>query len=286
MDQTAPVFDLHCPPDWTGIIIAAPHSGRYFPDWFLREAILPLHLLRSSEDPWLDLLIAGAARHGAAVLTARVSRAVVDLNRADSDLDPLLIQGLPRRVTDARVASGLGVIPRVVSRGRAIFPPLHRIPRPEAQARLAALWQPYHATLAALMARGRAQFGRAILLDIHSMPHEAVASQPPPMPQVVLGNRYGASATAEISDTVAEILHEQGFTLRHNNPFAGAHILSAHGLPRIGQHAIQLEFDRNLYLQADGLTPSDGYDDFARRLDAALAGIIARLAPSQRLAAE
>jgi|GEM_PF-5067064 len=158
----------------------------------LAASPLDLLTLRSSEDAFIEQLLASAPTHGAPLLAARLPRAWVDLNRATDDLDPALIEGVRSHRLDPRVASGLGVIPRVVAAGRAIY--CAKISRAEAEARIDAVWRPYHARLGTLIAEAHAAFGMALLLDVHSMPHEVVASLPRPAPQVVLGDRYGASA--------------------------------------------------------------------------------------------
>ena len=115
------LFDLARPDRWTGgVIFASPHSGRDYPDWFLAESRLTPFELRSSEDAFVDRLIAPAVAAGAVTLTARVPRCVVDLNRGADELDPAAIEGTPSRRADPRIQSGLGVIPRVVAQGRAI----------------------------------------------------------------------------------------------------------------------------------------------------------------------
>jgi N-formylglutamate amidohydrolase len=37
---------------------------------------------------------------------------------------------------------------------------------------------------------------------------------------------------------------------RENSPYAGGHIVERHGAPSRGVHAVQLELDRSLYLDA------------------------------------
>ncbi|MFI0395781.1 N-formylglutamate amidohydrolase [Paracoccus jiaweipingae] len=279
MDHPPPIFDLTVPDDWTGIILGSPHSGRDFPDDFLAGTALPRHLLRSSEDALLDHLAAAAPGLGMALLTARVSRSVVDLNRAESELDPNLVDGVPRRPLGMRVQAGLGVLPRIVGAGRPIHPAGFRLTRDQAQDRLARYWHPYHRALAGLMDRARARFGTALLIDLHSMPHEALAQTRPPLPDVVIGNRHGLSAAARFSDAVQTALESQGFRAARNTPFSGAHIASAHGDPRRGRHVIQLEFDRRLYLDDSGLQPGPGYAGFAARLNGFFAALRA-IAPA------
>ncbi|WP_134725104.1 N-formylglutamate amidohydrolase [Paracoccus luteus] len=275
MTDPAPApFTLSRPDRWAGgVIFASPHSGRDYPDWFLAESGLDAHQLRSSEDAFVDRLIAPAVGAGGVVLAARMPRCMVDLNRAVDELDPLAVAGAPPRPPSPRIQSGLGVIPRVVGQGR----PIRRAPlsRDEAMRRLDAYWRPYHAALGALMAEAARRFGRAVLIDVHSMPHEALAHLPGPRPQIVIGDRNGMSAAPGITAAVAAVLSGAGFAIRHNSPFAGAYVASAYGRPAQGRHVVQIEIDRALYMDESRIAPHAGYDAFAARFGA----VVARLAP-------
>lgn len=288
MDPSNPIFDLIVPDNWNGIILASPHSGRDFPDDFLPSTVLDRKTLRSSEDALLDLLAADAPALGMALLTARISRSVVDLNRAESELDPRLVKDIPRRPLGIRVQAGLGVLPRVVGASQHIYPPDFRISRDQANARLARYWHPYHRALTDLMNRACAAFGTALLVDLHSMPHEALAQVRHPLPHVVIGNRHGLSAAARFSDAIQLALEAQSFRVARNTPFSGAYIASTHGDPRRGRHVIQLEFDRRIYLDDSGLQPGFGYKAFQDRLNGFFVALTA-IAPAmtqRRIAAE
>lgn len=266
-------FRLERPARWRGgVIVASPHSGRDYPGWFLAESVLDPLALRSSEDAFVDLLIAPAVAAGAVTLSALVPRAVVDLNRAADEFDPAAISGVASPRISARVMSGLGVIPRVVAQGRAIR--RGKLPVAEAQARVAALWHPYHAALAALMDEAVARFGRAILIDAHSMPREALAHLDAPAPDIVLGDLNGRSAEPAVTEAVAAALSDAGLSVRRNSPFAGAHIAEQHGAPSRGRHVVQIEIDRSLYMDECAVRPHGGYDGFAARF----AGVLSELA--------
>ncbi|MTH66598.1 N-formylglutamate amidohydrolase [Paracoccus shanxieyensis] len=266
-------FDLLRPAEWLGgVIIASPHSGRCYPDWFLAETRLDMQNLRSSEDAFVDRLITPALDHGAVTLTSRVPRSVVDLNRAPDEMDPLVVSGAMPRVMSPRIMAGLGVIPRVVSQGRAIHD--RPIAREEADQRIARLWHPYHQALSQLIDQAVASFGGAILIDMHSMPRDALAHLPRPRPDFVLGDRNGISASPRISAGVADAVTAEGFRLRRNSPFAGAYITAAYGKPRSNVHVVQLEMDRSLYMDERRIEPRADFDAFAERFT----GIVARLA--------
>ncbi|MDS9466877.1 N-formylglutamate amidohydrolase [Paracoccus sp. MBLB3053] len=275
LDQTT--FDLLRPEAWQGgVIFASPHSGRCYPEWFLAESRLDSHLLRSSEDAFVDRLIAPALDHGAVVLTARVPRCVVDLNRGPDEIDPLVVAGAVPRVMSPRIMAGLGVIPRVVSQGRVIHD--RPIAREEADHRIARLWHPYHQALSALIDEAIGRFGGAVLIDVHSMPRDALSHLPRPRPDFVLGDRNGVSAAPKITAAVVDAVGAEGFRLRKNSPFAGAYITAAYGKPTRNVHVIQLEMDRSLYMDEQKIVPRPDFGVFAERFGR-IVGKLSRLRP-------
>ena len=187
----------------TPVIFASPHSGRDYPAAFLDQTLLDARLIRSSEDAFVDQLFDAAPLYGAPLLVAQVPRAYLDLNRAPDELDPALIDGIARPPHNPRVSSGLGVIPRVVANGRPIY--RGKLSLAEARHRIATVWHPYHNALRQLIDENQAQFGQAILIDCHSMPHEAIEAHARPghvRPDVVLGDRFGAAAGREVIDCI------------------------------------------------------------------------------------
>jgi N-formylglutamate deformylase len=241
-------------------VFASPHSGSDYPDRFLRESILDNHCIRSSEDAFVDQLFSVAPLYGAPLLTAKKPRAYLDLNRSPEELDPALIEGVARRGQNPRVASGLGVIPRVVAGGRAIY--RGKIPIAEAHRRIADYWKPYHSALQGLLDSAHQQFGHAILVDCHSMPHEALETVPRRsghLPDVVLGDRFGAAASGEIVDRIEAAFARAGLRVARNAPFAGAYITQAYGRPSRNQHAVQVEIDRSLYMDEEAIRPNENF---------------------------
>src|SRR3569833_3528298 len=175
-------------------IFASPHSGRIYPASLIAASRLDPLTLRRSEDAFVDELFEGVAAFGAPLICARFPRAYCDVNRAPGELDAGMFSG-PLGVTvdspSARVAAGLGVIPRIVRDGAEIY--ARKLDPIEAAARLRLLYRPYHAALSALVAETRSRFGIAIVVDCHSMP-SALS-----VPDVVLGDRHGAAAPAPLS---------------------------------------------------------------------------------------
>jgi len=272
----ATAYTLSLPADRsTSVVFSSPHSGRDYPADFLARSVLDTRAIRSSEDAFVDRLFSAAPLFGAPLLAAHAPRAFIDLNRAADEMDPAVVEGVPRPAHNPRVNSGLGVIPRVVANGRAIY--RGRIPKAEAEDRIARHWRPYHARLGALIEESLGLYGEAILIDCHSMPHEAIESVSMARagrPEVVLGDRFGAAAAPWVVDPVEQAFRDAGFRVARNAPFAGAYITQAYGRPSRGVHAIQVEIDRALYLDEAGMRPGPGFET----LKAALTGVIAQIA--------
>lgn len=287
MSQKA--YIVHRPLDRnTCVVFASPHSGRDYQSSFMRQSVLDKHAIRSSEDAFVDVLFGSAPRHGAPLVTAGMPRAYVDVNRSEDELDPALIQGVRRSGHNPRVASGLGVVPRVVANGKAIYS--GKITRAEAQRRIDTYWRPYHAAVRSELDQAKEVFGQAILLDCHSMPHEAmdsVAQTGAPRPDVVLGDRFGAAASELIVGLVEDAFLAAGLTVTRNTPFAGAYVTQHYGRPSSGVHAIQIEIDRSLYMDERQIRPHAGFEPFCKLIDGVIEDIARLGRPLEKsLAAE
>ncbi|MDH3264660.1 MAG: N-formylglutamate amidohydrolase [Paracoccaceae bacterium] len=259
----------------TSVVFSSPHSGRDYPAAFLKASMLDEWSIRSSEDAFVDELFGAAPEFGAPLLAATTPRAFIDVNRSAEELDPALVEGAPRSAHNPRISSGLGVIPRVVANGRVIY--RGKISRADADARIAAHWQPYHATLRGLVEEALAAFGEAILIDCHSMPHEAIEQVSAPgarRPDVVLGDRFGAAAAVEVVERIEAAFAGAGLRVARNAPFAGAYIAQAYGRPSRGTHVVQVEIDRALYMDERTVAPGPDFEAFR----ALMTSVVAELA--------
>ena len=256
--QVEPPFVLIEPLRRTApIIFASPHSGRRYPPELLADARVSLISLRRSEDAYVDELFAGAAAHGAAVLSATIARAYVDLNRDPAELDPEMFDERPPHsayATSARVQAGLGAIPRISGDGQNIY--RRKLSLDEAERRIAAVHRPYHALLESLIAETKAQFGCAVLVDCHSMPSNARGAH---APDIVLGDRFGASCHPSVTALAEATLRRLGYRVARNTPFAGGHTTQTYGRPGARVHALQIEINRALYVDERTLERTSGY---------------------------
>jgi N-formylglutamate amidohydrolase len=268
-------FDLFLPKAQTvPFVFSSPHSGCDYQTTFRGKSRLDALTLRSSEDAYVDQLFVDAPAYGAPLLAAQAPRAFLDLNRAPDELDPALIEDVAHMPHNPRINSGLGVVPRVVAGGRTIYS--GRIKRAEAEDRLKTYWHPYHLQLRKLMFETTQAFGKAVLVDCHSMPHEAIESHSRPntiCPDVVLGDRFGAAAAYDVVATLEAAFTDAGLRVARNTPFAGAYITQAYGRPTRGQHVVQVEIDRALYMDEARVKPRADFAEF----QALISGVIAQI---------
>jgi N-formylglutamate deformylase len=92
-------------------------------------------------------------------------------------------------------------------------------------------------------------------------------------PDVVLGDRFGAAASGDVMDRVEAAFQAAGFVVTRNTPFAGAYITQAYGRPSRGQHAVQVEIDRSIYMSERLIRPSAQFEDVKARLRTVIAEI-------------
>ena len=261
-------------------VFASPHSGRCYPAALTAASRLDSLMLRRSEDAFVDELFAGVVELGAPLLAAEFPRVFLDVNRGMGELDAAMFAA-PLNVTvdlpSARVAAGLGVIPRIVRDGAEIY--RGKLRPDEADLRLEKFYRPYHGALAALAEETHARFGVAVVVDCHSMPSALGA------PDIVLGDRYGASAAPSLSRLAEASFVREGFSVGRNAPYAGGHTTALYGRTSRGGHALQIEVNRGLYLDEDRITRRESFESVKLRLTATLTRLI-RISPAELLPAD
>jgi N-formylglutamate amidohydrolase len=242
------------------VLLSVPHAGRDYPDWLLALAAGGRDSLSSLEDPLVDELAWRAIRRGAGAVIARAPRAAVDCNRAEDEIDPMVIESPPIPKLSPRARGGLGIIPgRTAAHG-----PLWRrsIEAAQLEERLDQAHRPYHELLSLELERLVERFGCALLLDCHSMP-----PLPRGGPTIIIGDRHGRTADHWLTCEAVRVIASAGYRPGVNEPFAGGHVIERHGARERGIQALQIEIDRRCYLR-DGLhEPGPGFDRCARLVE-------------------
>jgi N-formylglutamate amidohydrolase len=250
------------------VLVAVPHAGRAYPPQVTARMRDPLAAQLRLEDRLVDRLgrmIAQAT--GAGLLVAHAPRALLDLNRAEDDIDWDMVEGgRPEGVaslaasggpgSNRRARSGLGLVPRRLPGSGEIW--RGRLPRAELAARIAGIHRAYHAFLADELARMRKVWGAALLIDLHSMPPLRPAEGEERAPRIVLGDRFGVSCHHGLIGAALRHLDAQSCEAAQNRPYSGGYVLDRHGAPDKGIHAMQVEVCRATYLDHRLAEPGEG----------------------------
>ncbi len=262
----------------TPLVVEVPHAGLSVPPHFATALLAPARSIARDADLFVDELYAAAVHEGATVLISRVSRYVVDLNRAETDVDAETVAGGPSAPRAPR-----GVVWRLTTDNeRCLAAPLSR---EELEARLAELHRPYHAALAEIIKGKLERFGVCVVLAAHSMPSvgrsgngdtEVVRAD------VVPGTQGRTTAADSFIDRVERHAHASGFTVRHDEPYKGGFTTRQWGRPSQRIHAIQVELARRLYMDEVHLRRGPGFGQMqafcrglARELGRAALGLAA-----------
>lgn len=256
-----PAFSRHGAADTprSPLVISVCHAGRDYPGHVLSRARIPMRELMLLEDRLADLLVAPLIARGEAALIARVPRALIDLNRDERDIDRRMLRDAPRDlpfIESQKQRGGLGLFPRSLPRSGEIWRGTWAWE--EMNARIAGVHAPYHSALGAMMDAAVRAFGVALLVDIHSMPPLAPAPGASAAVEMVVGDRFGASADARFSSLAQASLAGRGHEVALNHPYSGFHLLERHGRPALGRHALQIEVSRALYLDSALESPGTG----------------------------
>ncbi|HEX5661121.1 MAG TPA: N-formylglutamate amidohydrolase [Polyangiales bacterium] len=250
----------------TPVLVEVPHAGLSIPEP-LRDDILAGEDTRKRDaDLYVDELFAQAPTQGAALLSARVSRYVVDLNRSPDDFE---LGG-----DEGRIAQPRGVVWKVTTDGRpALRSPLDAT---AVGRRIELYHTPYHSRLREEVERTKEQFGYVVLIAGHSMPSAVRrgARDIERRADIVPGSLGGSSCDPRVLELVEQHFRAAGLSVRHDDPYRGGFTTGHYGRPALGQHAIQIEINRALYM--DELSCVRKSENFAR-LQQLLGELVARL---------
>jgi N-formylglutamate deformylase len=227
----------------TPVVVSVPHAG--VATHGFEDTMSPELDVRCDADLHVDRLYRIGQDDAPEVnVAARLSRFVCDLNRDPDDVSP----GAVPEHAAPRNADGRGFIWAVTTAGA---PALARPLTLEEWRARTAIHATYHDAIMQALARARARFGFAVLVDGHSMPSRGRAGHKDPghdRADVVPGDRDGTSCSPTLSRLVGEHFSSRGYRVAFNEPYKGGYITAHHGRPTEHVHAIQLELRRDLYM--------------------------------------
>jgi N-formylglutamate amidohydrolase len=229
-------FDLR--PGRGPLLISAPHVGTQLPA-NLAARLTDAGRSLVDTDWYADRLYPFARELEATVLRARWSRYAVDLNR-----DPSGASLYPGATTT-------GFIPTETFEGEPLYAAGDEPGEDEVAARRARYFDPYHAELAAQLARIRAEHGRVLLLDAHSIWGTLPRLFEGELPVVNFGTNSGRSCDPVLVESARAAVAASPYSVVVDGRFKGGYITRHYGDPARGVQALQIEINQHAYL-ADG----------------------------------
>ena len=235
--NTEPVFRYR--PGTVPVLMSIPHVGTDLPV-DLAAQLTPEARLLPDTDWHLDKLYDFAEELGIATIQARYSRYVIDLNRAP-DGKPLYAG-----------SDNTELVPTTTFAEHPIYEGDTIPGEEEVDRRRTTYWQPYHDRIGAELDALRAQHGRAVLFDCHSIRSRVSRFFDGQLPDFNLGTADGNSCDLDLRETLAKVLIEQSdYTLAIDGRFKGGYITRHYGDPGNDIHAFQMELSQATYMDED-----------------------------------
>lgn len=260
------------------LVCDSPHSGAIYPQDF--RSCLPISVLRSGEDAYIDELWRAIPMAGGSLLAANFPRSYIDPNREIDDIDlGMLAEPWTTRVQPTeKTRLGHGLIWKV-ARGEPMYD--RKLEVAEVENRIATYHQPYHAELGRRIDQMHERFGGVWHLNLHSMPANSYEileiESDHPLADFVLGDRDGVTCDPALVFTIEEFLVGRGYTVARNDPFKGVALIARLGRPDENRHSLQIEVNRKLYMDEETYEKSAGFDalqESLSQLSARVAGFV------------
>jgi len=221
------------------LLLSLPHDGSEIPP---NLAARMTEAARTAPDTdWhVSRLYDFARELGASVLVPRFSRYVVDLNRPSDDAS--LYPG----------QNTTSLCPATQFCGEPVYREGAEPDISEVRARVDTYWRPYHQALQSELSRIRAEHGRAVLWEGHSIRGEVPFLFEGRLPDLNLGTAGGASCSPTLQSRLEHVLAGQdAYDWVVNGRFKGGYITRHYGNPEDAVDAVQLEISQRTYMDED-----------------------------------
>jgi len=220
------------------ILVSVPHCGTAFPDEIKSDYQREWIEAPDDTDFFVDRLYSFAPSLGITMISALLSRWVIDLNRHP--------QGKPL-YADGRIITDL--CPVTTFLGKFLYKDKRReVGVEEVERRRRLYYNPYHEKLNELLTSLKSEFGNVLLWDCHSIRQFVPTIQKEKFPDLILGSADGESAGKDVIEVALKKLGAENYSLQHNHPFKGGYITRHYGKPDQHQQALQLEMSKINYM--------------------------------------
>lgn len=226
---------------YSPLMVSNPHSGTFIlPE--IAETMTDAGLEKRDTDWFLSRLYDLPVLESAAMISANLSRYVIDLNRPAGGES--LYPG----------QASTGTVPLITFANRSIYRDGLEPDNGEIAKRIEHYWQPYHDQIRDELSRMVDHFGFAVLLDIHSISQRVPMLFDGDLPDFNFGTNRGRSCGTPVQELVEQFSGQiKGYSSVVNGRFIGGYITRNYGGME-NVNAIQLELNRWTYMDEETLT--------------------------------
>ncbi len=229
------------------LFFTCPHSGELFPPeaFWLKE--LDEVTLMYDVDRFVDELYEKSVlSYGWEFIKNPWHRYAGDPNRTLDDVDQSQLVGasLPENTFKngffwKQTSAGAPLLPRALNQSE--FDGLFKN-----------VYFPFHEKIKKVYSDWKSKSAKDIYqIDLHSMPSSGTDIHKDPgqkRAEIVLSDSMGKSCSAEFMALVEEVFLSHHFEVKKNFPYVGGGITKTYGRPDKGQHCLQIELRRDLYM--------------------------------------
>ena len=243
------------------MLISMPHNGQSLANEIVGTMTDTARSVPDT-DWYMDKLYDFALELGISVIKPEYSRYVIDLNRDITGVN--LYPG----------ANSTELCPTTAFDHSPLYLPGQAPNEQEVSRRIEHYWQPYHQALSATLAQMKAEFGKVVLLDAHSILSHVPRFFEGKLPDFNFGTADGKSCSEQLVEQIQQ-LDLAPYTSVVNGRFKGGYITRAYGDPENNVHAVQLELSQHTYMDE----PSNHYNEVnAEKVKAKLIDFVTCLA--------
>lgn len=231
------------------LFVSIPHAGEVVPKEVSWLQNLPETILMRDVDRYVDKLYKPILdKFKIPSVVATHNRYVVDLNRKADEYDASSVVG----ATHPKGVHPKGLHWSVTTHNEVLIP---KPMSPELHQTLVKnYYQPFHDSVHEMGGKILEHHQKVFHMDLHSMPSLGTDMHPDPgqtRAEVVISDFHGTSCTRDFRNAVLNAFQAAEFEVAYNWPYIGGGITKMYGRPDQGWSTIQIELNRDLYMNEE-----------------------------------
>lgn len=227
--------------------VTIPHSGEQVPEFCHWLQGLSEPVLMCDVDRYVDVLYEPSLQQlNIPYVKTQWHRYAADLNRVPADIDASSVIG--SLIPAGKNNRGFHWV--ITTKGEQLMPA--PIPQQIHEKLVSLIYEPFHQQVQKQYDIFKGQGHHDVFhLDVHSMPSVGTDQHRDPgehRAEIVISDCHGKSSNSKFVDIVIAAYVKAGFRVGYNWPYFGGRVSEQYGQPAKGQHAVQAELNRSLYM--------------------------------------